>query len=117
MLGGAMRQAGMMAAGALYALDHHVERLADDHANAGRLADGFASIDGIRMASDRVDTNIVIFTVDDASTFVATMAERGVLLSALGPTLVRAVTHLDVDSDGIDVAISAAREVCAAAGA
>jgi threonine aldolase len=114
MLGGAMRQAGMMAAGALYALDHHVERLADDHANARRLADGFASIDGIRMASARVDTNIVIFTVDDASTFVATMAERGVLLSALGPMLVRAVTHLDVDSDGIDVAISAAREVCAA---
>jgi threonine aldolase len=112
MLGGAMRQAGMMAAGALYALDHHVDRLADDHANARRLADGFAGIDGIAMTSDRVDTNIVIFTVADAPTFVAQMGERGVLLSPLGPTTVRAVTHLDVDAAGIDAAIAAARAVC-----
>lgn len=114
MLGGAMRQAGMMAAGALYALDHHVDRLADDHANAQRLAAGLADIDGITMASDRVDTNIVVFTVEDATAFVAAMAEHGVALSPLGPTLVRAVTHLDVDRGGIDAAIDAARDVCAA---
>jgi threonine aldolase len=113
MLGGAMRQAGMMAAGALYALDHHVDRLADDHANAQRLAAGLADIDGITMASDRVDTNIVVFTVEDATAFVAAMAEHGVALSPLGPTLVRAVTHLDVDRGGIDAAIDAARDVCA----
>ena len=114
MLGGALRQAGMMAAGALYALDHHVDRLADDHANARRLAAGLADLPGITMASAEVETNIVVFTVDDAAGFVAAMAERGVLLSPLGSTLVRAVTHLDVDDAGIDAAIAAAREVCAA---
>jgi threonine aldolase len=114
MLGGAMRQAGMMAAGALHALDHHVDRLADDHANARRLAAGFAELPDITMASDEVETNIVVFDVDDAAGFVAAMADRGVLLSQLGSTLVRAVTHLDVDSDGIDTAIAAARQVRAA---
>jgi threonine aldolase len=114
MLGGAMRQAGMMAAGALHALDHHVDRLADDHANARRLAAGLADLPGITMAGDEIETNIVIFRVDDAMAFVASMEERGVLLSQLGPTTVRAVTHLDVDTEGIDIAIGAAREVCAA---
>ncbi|MEA3055075.1 MAG: threonine aldolase [Actinomycetota bacterium] len=113
MLGGAMRQAGMMAAGALHALDHHVDRLADDHANAQRLVAGLGAIDGITLASDEFDTNIVIFDVADAPAFVARMAAQGVLLSHFGPTTVRAVTHLDVDAEGIDAAIAAAREVCA----
>ena len=114
MLGGAMRQAGIVAGGALHALDHHVDRLADDHANAQRLADGLARLPGVTLRSEVIETNIVIFGLDDATGFVAKMADRGVLLSQLEPTTVRAVTHLDVTADDIDVAIAAARDVLTA---
>jgi threonine aldolase len=103
MWGGAMRQAGIVAAAGLYALDHHVERLADDHANARTLAEGLAEIDGIELDPERVATNIVVFEVPDAPAFCA-----------VGPRQVRAVTHLDVDAAGIEEAIVAARSTAGA---
>ena len=106
--GGAMRQAGIIAAGGLYALRHHVDRLADDHANARRLADGLARIDGLTVTPP--DTNIVVFdcsgTGMDAAAFNARMLdEHRIRCSSMGPNLVRMVTHLDVDADDIDLAL------------
>ena len=109
MWGGAMRQAGIVAAGALYALDHHVERLADDHALAGTLAAGLAAVPGVSLDPASVTTNIVVFEVDDAPGLVAALADAGVKMGALGPRTVRAVTHLDVDADGVERAVAAVR--------
>jgi threonine aldolase len=97
-LGGGMRQAGVLAAAGLYALDHHLERLADDHARAARLGAAL----GVQTA-----TNIVALTVPDARTFAEKARAEGVLLGVVGPTRVRAVVHLDVDDDGIDYAAKA----------
>jgi threonine aldolase len=110
MLGGAMRQAGIVAAAALYALDHHVERLAEDHANALALAEGLAGIEGVGVDPSRTETNIVVFLVEDAFSLVAALAERDVEMSALHPNVVRAVTHMDVDRDDVDRALSAVDE-------
>ena len=110
MLGGALRQAGIVAAGGLYALDHHVDQLAEDHGNARTLAAGLAEIDGVAIDADAVETNIVIFDVADSATLVARLAVAGVEMSRFGPTRVRAVTHLDVDADGIDRALVAVRD-------
>lgn len=112
--GGAMRQAGIIAAGGIYALEHHIERLADDHARAQRLAAGLASIPGIAIDPASVETNIVLFdlagTGQDATTFCAALARDGVRMGSIGaPTVVRAVTHLDVDDAGIDRALTAVR--------
>lgn len=117
MLGGALRQAGVIAAAADHALDHHVERLADDHARARRLAEGLAAIDGIETDPSTVETNIVIFEVDDAGRFAAEMAARGVSVGTLGPRRGRAITHLDVDDAGIDRAVEAAADAVPAVGA
>jgi threonine aldolase len=106
MLGGAMRQAGIVAAGALWALDHNVERLAEDHAHARMLAEGLAQIDGIAIDPSTVETNIVIFDVDDAAGLVEQLAADGIELSCMGGR-VRAVTHLDVDRAGIERALEA----------
>jgi threonine aldolase len=106
MIGGAMRQAGIVAAGALYALDHHVERLAEDHANARRLA---AGLEGLEV--DDVETNMVFFAVDDAPGFVAALERAGVRMGATGPRRVRAVTHLDVSAGDIDRAIDVVRDI------
>jgi threonine aldolase len=111
MLGGAMRQAGIIAAGALWALDHHIDRLADDHANARLLADGLAAIDGVKLDPDGVETNIVVFDVPDAQMFCARLANEGVLMGPLSEHGVRAVTHLDVDENGVRRAIEAAQTV------
>lgn len=117
MLGGAMRQAGVIAAAALVALEEMRARLADDHRNAKRLAEGFAKIPGIRLDPGRVVTNIVSFEVDptamDAGAFQKACAELGLRMSRyLGnsPRL-RAVTHLDVGTDDIEAAIEIARGV------
>jgi threonine aldolase len=115
-IGGAMRQAGIIAAACLYALDHHVERLADDHANAGYLAEGLAEFPGIELDPATVETNIVWFEVRgrmSAPELAAALKERGILIGDYGPTRMRAVTHLDVDRDGIDAALAALREVLA----
>lgn len=106
MLGGAMRQAGIVAAGALWALEHNVERLAEDHANARRLAEGLARIDGVAVDQLAVETNIVFFEVADAGALVRSLAADGIEMGALGRR-VRAVTHLDVDEDGVDRALEA----------
>jgi threonine aldolase len=106
MMGGALRQSGILAAGCLYALDHHVERLAEDHANARALAEGLASIPGVSIDPGAVETNIVIFEVPDAPAFERAVANEVDLL-AIGPQRVRAVTHLDVDRAEIDAALSA----------
>ena len=111
MFGGAMRQAGIVAAGALYALDHHVERLAEDHEHARLLASGLAGIPGISIDPATVDTNIVIFEVADAFGVVGKLWQEGVELSPLDAHRVRAVTHLDVDRKGIERALEACRRL------
>jgi threonine aldolase len=111
MWGGAMRQAGVIAAAGLYALDHHVDRLAEDHANARRLAEGLAEIDGITLDPAAVETNIVVFEVADAPAFCAALDGEGVRMGAVAPDAVRAVTHLDVDAAGIERALAAAVRV------
>jgi len=113
MWGGSMRQAGIIAAGALYALDHHVERLADDHALAASLARGLAEVPGVELDAAAVTTNIVVFEVADARALVARLADAGVKMGALGPTTVRAVTHLDVDAEGAERAVAAVRAALA----
>jgi threonine aldolase len=107
MIGGAMHQAGILAAGALYALDHHLDRLAEDHENAAGLAAGIAALDGVRLDPGAVATNIVVFEVDDAPGLVAALEAAGVRMGALGPWTVRAVTHLDVDRAGVERAVEA----------
>ncbi len=106
MLGGALRQSGILAAGCLYALDHHVERLAEDHANARALAEGLASLPGVSIDPAEVHTNIVVFEVEDAQAFVAQVAEE-VELSVLDARRVRAVTHLDVSAGDVERALAA----------
>ncbi|MGH8960771.1 MAG: threonine aldolase family protein [Jatrophihabitantaceae bacterium] len=95
--GAGMRQAGIIAAAGRYALAHHLERLADDHARAARLAQA--------LGGGPVATNIVVLDVADAAVVASKAAEQGVRVSALGPRFLRLVTHLDVDDDGIDHAI------------
>lgn len=112
LFGGAMRQAGIIAAAGVYALQHHVERLAEDHANARRLARGLAELRGISINVDEVETNIVMFDIAGAglpkSEFFRRIESHGVRMSSgMGPTKVRAVTHLDVPPDGIDRALAA----------
>ncbi|GAB4119432.1 MAG: GntG family PLP-dependent aldolase [Rubrivivax sp.] len=98
MLGGAMRQNGFFAAAALHGLAHHRARLAEDHANARAFAETLAATGRVRLDLATVQTNIVVFHLDDgdAPAFVARARARGVLLNAFGPRTVRAVTHLDV---------------------
>ncbi|MXY25794.1 MAG: low specificity L-threonine aldolase [Acidobacteria bacterium] len=116
LFGGAMRQAGIAAAGCLYALDHHVERLADDHANARRLATGLAEIPSITLRTPEPETNMIFFAVDGlrmtAAEFAAKLKAAGVLMSGAGG-YVRAVTHLDVSRDDIDRALAVIRGVAA----
>jgi threonine aldolase len=120
MLGGAMRQAGILAAAGSYALANNVERLAEDHANARALAGALAASPNIELDPTAVETNIIVFdladapSVPDAAAFVAACRERGVLLNAFGGRTVRAVTHLDVDTDACR---TAGEVMVAAAGA
>jgi threonine aldolase len=89
-MGGGMRQVGVLAAAGLHALDHHVERLAEDHAHARLLAEACG------VDPEHVDTNIVVVERSDAAAFVAAAADQGVRVATVGPTTVRLVTHLDV---------------------
>jgi threonine aldolase len=117
MAGGAMRQAGILAAAGSYALAHHVDRLAEDHANASLLANDLLRGDDIELDLETVQTNIVVFRlverrgVPDAAAFVERCRERGVLLNAFGPRVVRAVTHLDVDAEACHAAAKVMRSV------
>jgi len=112
--GGAFRQSGIVAAGCLHALDHHVERLAEDHENARVLAEGLAELPGVELEPLKVETNIVIFDVPDARGLSRELWDRGVDISPLGERRMRAVTHLDVDRAGIESALDAFRAVLAA---
>jgi len=113
MMGGALRQAGVVAAAGLYALDNNVERLAEDHENARALAEGLAELPGVEIDPSKVETNIVIFQVPDARDLQRRLAERGVDISPLDGRRMRAVTHLDVDRAGIESALDAFRALLA----
>ena len=108
--GGALRQAGVVAAAMLYALDHHVDRLADDHPRARRLADGLAAA-GLPVDPDATETNFVAIDVRPlglgTSEAVTRIAEQGVLVSTLRPGVLRAVTYFGVDDEAIETAIDA----------
>ncbi|MDO8631493.1 MAG: beta-eliminating lyase-related protein, partial [Phycisphaerales bacterium] len=108
--GGAMRQAGIIAAAGLYALEHNVERLAEDHANAKRLALAVADMPDVSIDPATVETNILFFDLSPAAgtakALCDTLHERGVWMLPTGPQRVRAVTHLDVSAEAIERAIT-----------
>lgn len=111
-IGGAMRQAGIIAAAGLYALDHNVDRMAEDHANAKRLAQGIAGAPGIDIDPASVETNMVRFDIRGlglaSPAFVDALIEQhGVRVSAPGPTLIRAIPHLGITENDIDEATAA----------
>ena len=110
MLGGGMRQAGVLAAAGLVALEQHVERLADDHANARKLADGLAGIDELEVDVTAVQTNMTIVRLrsGDPASFSKALRERGIVVPAASP--MRLVTHLDVSSEDLDRVVEAARD-------
>lgn len=108
MAGGAMRQAGVLAAAALHALDHHVERLAEDHANARRLAEGLQGLSGVAVAAPQTNIVFVDLAPDKPADIVARLSARGVL--ATGLYRLRLVTHLDVSREDIERAIPVLRE-------
>ena len=112
-MGGAMRQAGIIAAAGTYALDHHVERLATDHENARRFAHGISTVPGIEVDAASVQTNIVLFRLSDPTSspaaFAARLQDAGLRISVLGEIL-RVVTHLDVSRADVDAAIAIVRE-------
>ncbi len=119
MFGGTMRQSGILAAAAIYAMDNHIQRLAEDHANAKKLAEGIANIKGLSLDSEQasggVETNIVFFDISPsvaltAADVCARLKSKGVMMLPSGPKRVRAVTHLDVSKDMIEKALVAIGE-------
>jgi threonine aldolase len=106
--GGAMRQAGIVAAAALYALDHHVDRIADDHERARRLGEGLSAA-GVQVDLHQIETNFVQIDVgEDRAGAIERLRERGVLVSTtVHPTVVRAVTHLDIGDEDVEAAVEA----------
>lgn len=117
MYGGAMRQAGILAAAGLYALEHHVTRLKEDHEHAKKLARLLQHIPSIQIAPQHVETNIVIFDIDDArrapADLLRALREHGVLINAIGGRTYRAVTHLNVSAKQVDEAGAAFARVLA----
>jgi threonine aldolase len=114
MYGGGMRQAGILAAAGLYALEHNVSRLAEDHARARRLAEALAGMDRVRINVEDVKTNMIFFSLRDGLDpyeAVRRLDQRGIKMLAMRPGVIRAVTHLDVNDEQIDRAIEACREV------
>ena len=106
MMGGGMRQVGIIASAALYALKNNFERLKEDHVRAKKLACGLEAIDGVSIKADGVETNIVIFKIDvPVARFVQNARKMGLLLVPFGPDLVRAVTHLDISDDDVSTAV------------
>jgi threonine aldolase len=115
LFGGGMRQAGILAAAALYALENHVDRLAEDHVHARLLAEAFESTEGFAMEAGPVETNLVWVLVDrslgTAAEVAAYLRSRGILVSVLGPQVLRACTHLDVSRDQIEYAAGVIRQI------
>ncbi|HNS49773.1 MAG TPA: low-specificity L-threonine aldolase [Anaerolineae bacterium] len=120
-LGGAMRQAGVLAAAGIVALETMIDRLAEDHANAHRLAEGLAQVPGILLDPARVPTNIVLLGLAEGTLssreLVAALASQGVLVNATGPRQLRAVTHYGINSEDIERALTAVRSAMAMASA
>jgi threonine aldolase len=118
LLGGGMRQAGVLAAAALYALDHHVDRLAEDHRNARVIAQAIADTPGLRLDPPEVETNLIWFEADrdlgSAADVAAALRQRGVLVASYGTQMLRACTHLDVSAAQAEYAAEAIRQVCPA---
>ena len=118
MLGGGMRQAGVLAAAGIYALDHHLQRLDEDHRKAKRLAQGLANIKNIIINPKEVETNILYFNTAPAGRgareIAAALKERGVLVHPTGKDLIRVATHMDVSFDQIEQALDAIEAVMAA---
>jgi len=116
-MGGAMRQAGIVAAAGIHALEHHVERLAEDHAHARLLAELVQGTHGVTVDPEAVETNMVFLELAQglatAPEVARRLEERGVRVGAVGPRRLRAVTHLDVDRAGVEEAAAALREVLA----
>jgi len=122
LFGGGMRQAGLLAAACLYAMEHHVDRLAEDHANAKLIAEAVRTVPGFTLIPPQVETNLVWFEVDRAKhgspqEVTRKLREKGVLMSALGETTVRAVTHLDVTREQCERAAVALKTGFTAEGA
>jgi len=113
--GGGMRQVGIIAAGALYAVEHNIERMAEDHQNARLLAERVTELPGVSVDMDVVQTNIVIMEVKGAKytapQIVEALKERGVLILAIGPDKLRAVTHLQVSTEDIQRAIDTFKKI------
>ncbi|MCA9065167.1 MAG: aminotransferase class I/II-fold pyridoxal phosphate-dependent enzyme [Planctomycetaceae bacterium] len=114
LFGGALRQAGIIAGAAIYAIENNVVRLSEDHSNARTLANGLASIDGIRILPETIETNLVFFDVDPAAGTAVQMAaalrHHGVLIGPMGGQRMRAVTHLDVTADDVQIAADAVEQ-------
>jgi threonine aldolase len=115
MFGGGMRQVGIIAAAGIYALDHHIERLKEDHQNAKRLALGLKEIEGVSINPEHVETNIVIFDIAETGMTATQVRDeikkKGVLILPVGKTQIRLVTHLDVSSEEIETALKAFKKV------
>lgn len=115
MFGGGMRQAGILAAAGLFALKHNIERLAEDHLHAKRLAGALAELPGVRINPEHVETNIVVFDISEtrrtADEILMVLKAEGLLLVPFSQTTLRAVTHLDVSSDQIDQACAILKKV------
>ncbi len=119
-LGGALRQSGILAAAGLYALDHNVERLAEDHANARHFAELATAIPGVALSQAKVETNLVFLDVSgtgrDAAALSAEVHKRGARIGAMGPNRLRAVTHLDISRADVEAAAAALRAAVEAKG-
>jgi threonine aldolase len=115
MLGGGMRQAGIIAAAGIVALNEMVERLAEDHANARQLAEGLAALPGITLDLAQVQSDIVIFELveRDPDQFVAALHEHGVLMGTMGGRRIRAVTHYGISAADVQTALQVAKQVLA----
>jgi len=118
-LGGAMRQAGILAAAGLYALDHHIDRLEEDHANARRLAQGLANVNGLSLKWETIETNMVFINVSKSSISAPELASRllgdGIAIGVESTTELRAVTHLDVSKRHIERIVAATARIMDAA--
>jgi threonine aldolase len=115
-LGGGMRQAGVLAAAGLIALEEGPKRLHEDHANAKLLAEGLAKLRGIKVDPKKVETNIIVFEISgtgmDSAAFTRKLMEKNVLASGISPTEIRIVTHMDVDRGACERALGAISEIC-----
>jgi threonine aldolase len=115
MFGGGMRQAGIVAAAGLYALEHNVDRLAIDHRHAKQLGAALVGLPGVRISPEHIETNIVVFDISEtgrtAEEVLSRVKHEGLLLVPFGPTTLRAVTHLDVTGEQIEHACAILKNV------